>query len=81
MLSASHENESSIGDDDECGGIGVAIFLRRDARAQLKVLYTTGYAENSIIHNGRLDQGITMVNKPYRRAELLEKVRTTLDET
>lgn len=45
----------------------------------IKVLYTTGYTENSVVHNGKLDPGVTLVNKPYRRAELLEKVRTILD--
>jgi PAS domain S-box-containing protein len=45
----------------------------------IKVLYTTGYAENTIVHHGKLDPGVTLVNKPYRRAELLEKVRAILD--
>lgn len=45
----------------------------------IKVLYTTGYTENSIVHDGKLDRGITLVSKPYRRAELLEKVRNVLD--
>jgi PAS domain S-box-containing protein len=45
----------------------------------IKVLYTTGYAENLVVHHGRLDPDKTLVNKPYRRAELLEKVRSMLD--
>ena len=44
----------------------------------IKVLYTTGYAENAIVHNGKLDAGTTLVNKPYQRAELLRKVRQIL---
>ncbi len=45
----------------------------------IKVLYTTGYAKNAVAHHGRLDSGKTLVNKPYRRAELLEMVRAVLD--
>jgi len=45
----------------------------------IQVLYTTGYAETAIVHNGRLDPGVILVNKPYRRRDLLEKVRTLLD--
>ena len=45
----------------------------------LKVLYTTGYAENAVVQQGRLDPSATLVNKPYRRAELLDKVRAMLD--
>ena len=45
----------------------------------IKVLFTTGYAENAIVHHGKLDAGETLVNKPYRQAELLGKVRAMLD--
>jgi len=41
----------------------------------ISVLYTTGYAENAVIHQGKLDRAMNLVNKPYRRTELLEKVR------
>lgn len=44
----------------------------------LKVLYTSGYTENAIVHHGRLDQGLQLLGKPYRRTELLEKVRKVL---
>ncbi len=46
----------------------------------IKVIYTTGYAENSIVYDEKRDQAISMLNKPYRRSELLEKVRLVLDE-
>ncbi len=45
----------------------------------IKVLYTTGYSENVVVHRGKLDDGIDLVNKPYRRADLIEKIRRTLD--
>jgi PAS domain S-box-containing protein len=47
-------------------------------RPALKVLYTSGYTENAIVHHGRLDPGVTLLPKPYRRKELADKVRNTL---
>lgn len=46
----------------------------------LKVLFTSGYTEDAIVHQGRLDHGVTLLGKPYRRAELVAKVRSVLDE-
>jgi signal transduction histidine kinase len=48
---------------------------------QMKVLYTTGYARNSIIHHGRLDPGVELIPKPFTQAGLAEKVRRVLGET
>jgi PAS domain S-box-containing protein len=45
----------------------------------LKVLYTSGYTENAIIHHGRLDPGVQLLSKPFRKAELARKVRAVLD--
>lgn len=45
----------------------------------LPVLFTSGYTENAIVHAGRLDRGVTLLNKPYNRAELALKVRQVLD--
>ena len=45
---------------------------------QLRVLFTSGYSENAMIHNGRLDKGINLLSKPYGRAELASAVRTLL---
>jgi PAS domain S-box-containing protein len=45
----------------------------------LKVLYTSGYTENAIIHRGRLDPGVDLVSKPYRRRELAARIRAVLD--
>jgi hypothetical protein len=44
----------------------------------LKVLYTSGYTENAIVHQGRLDRGVHLLNKPYRRDELARKVWAVL---
>jgi CheY-like chemotaxis protein len=56
--------------------------LVEHARALLPgmgVLYTSGYAENAIVHGGRLDPGVTLLSKPYRREQLATKVRQILD--
>ncbi|RYD86611.1 MAG: response regulator, partial [Sphingobacteriales bacterium] len=58
-----------------------AIELAEKARAlhpELRVLFTSGYTENAMIHNGRLDEGINLLSKPYGRAELASAVRTLL---
>lgn len=41
----------------------------------LKVLFTSGYTENAIVHHGRLDPGVELLSKPYTRLELATKVR------
>jgi PAS domain S-box-containing protein len=46
----------------------------------IKVLFTTGYARNAIIHNGRLDKGVQLITKPFSHADLAEKVRSALDD-
>lgn len=48
-------------------------------RRSLKVLFTTGYARNAIVHNGRLDAGVHLLTKPFTRRALAEKVRQVLD--
>jgi PAS domain S-box-containing protein len=49
-------------------------------RPGLKVLYTSGYTENSIAHQGRLDPGIQLLNKPYRRDKLAAKLREMFED-
>lgn len=51
----------------------------RALRPGLKVLFTSGYTENSIVHNGKLDAGIELLSKPYRRDQLASKLRKVLD--
>jgi len=43
-----------------------------------RVLYTTGYSENAILHRGKLDSGVQLISKPYQRLDLLRKVREVL---
>lgn len=49
------------------------------ARPGLKVLFTSGYTENAIIHHGRLDEGVRLLSKPYQRGDLARKIREVLD--
>lgn len=48
-------------------------------RPDLKVLFTTGYTRNAIVHNGRLDDGVSLITKPFTYAALAAKVRRILD--
>jgi CheY-like chemotaxis protein len=60
-------------------GAQVAAHARK-LRPELKVLFTTGYARNAIVHRGRLDRGAQLITKPFSHAELAAKVRYVLDE-
>ncbi len=47
-------------------------------RPGLKVLFTSGYTENAIIHHGRLDSGVLLLAKPYRKSDLAAMIRKAL---
>lgn len=49
-------------------------------RPGLRILFTSGYTENAIVHHGRLDPGVELLSKPYRRQELAVKIRKLLAE-
>ena len=46
---------------------------------KLKVLFTTGYARNAIVHDGRVDPGVQLITKPFTFAALAGKLRDILD--
>jgi len=48
---------------------------------RIKVLYTSGYTQNAIVHNGRLDDDAYLLSKPYRKDELARKLRSVFSGT
>jgi signal transduction histidine kinase/DNA-binding response OmpR family regulator len=48
-------------------------------RPGLKLLFTTGYARNAIVHHGRLDPGLELIVKPFTYAALAAKIRSVLE--
>jgi PAS domain S-box-containing protein len=53
-----------------------AALLRRPG---LKTLFTSGYTENAIVHHGRLDTGVLLLAKPYRKSDLARMIRLALN--
>jgi PAS domain S-box-containing protein len=51
----------------------------RELRPDIKVLFTTGYARNAIVHQGRLDRGVELITKPFTRVQLASRIRAVLD--
>jgi PAS domain S-box-containing protein len=47
-------------------------------RPQLKVLFTSGYAEHALIHQDKLDEGVQLISKPYSKEALARKIRVVL---
>jgi CheY-like chemotaxis protein len=50
----------------------------RRSRPLLKVLFTSGFTEDTVIHDGRLDADVLLLAKPYRKADLARMIRTAL---
>jgi PAS domain S-box-containing protein len=49
-------------------------------RPQAKIVFTSGYSENALVHDGRVEPGVRLLQKPYRKAELARMFRDALDE-
>ncbi len=55
--------------------------LARQAKSMLpglQVLFTSGYTQDAIVHGGRLDAGVELLSKPYRREDLAQRIRDLL---
>jgi signal transduction histidine kinase/ActR/RegA family two-component response regulator len=61
------------------GGRELAVEGRK-IRPELRVLFTSGYTQNSIVHHGRLDDGVSLLSKPYKKDALARIVRGLLDQ-
>ena len=63
------------------GGVNGAQLARRaqERYPDIKVLFTSGYTDNAIVHSGMLDEDVEMIGKPFRKAALARKIRGILD--
>jgi PAS domain S-box-containing protein len=52
-----------------------------EIRPNIKILYMSGYTENVVGHNGMLDAGVRLLQKPFNLRDLKSKVREVLDAT
>ena len=64
------------------GGMSGRDLARKALKAHpdLKVMYMSGYTENAIVHHGRLDPGVVLLQKPFRKAALAAKLRAVLED-
>jgi len=63
----------------QMGGKVMAEWLRT-TYPNLKILFTSGYTDDAIVHHGVLEPGVEFLPKPYTRATLACKVRELLDK-
>lgn len=50
-----------------------ALVMARERQPDIAVLFTSGYTENSIVHDGRLDAGVELLSKPYSLPDLTQR--------
>jgi CheY-like chemotaxis protein len=50
----------------------------KSIRPEIRILFMSGYTENSIVHHGRLDDGVQLIAKPFNREQLARKVADVL---
>jgi PAS domain S-box-containing protein len=71
---------TDVGLPDNMNGRQLAEEARR-IKPELKVLFTTGYSRNAIVHHGRLDPGVELVLKPFTEADVAQKIRKILENS
>ncbi len=52
--------------------------LARETHPAIRVLFTSGYTEDAVIHDGKLAEGVSLLSKPYSRDELARALRAVL---
>jgi PAS domain S-box-containing protein len=52
----------------------------RTIRPDLKIIYMSGYSQNAIVHGGRLDKGVELLEKPISQAALASRLRDVLEQ-
>jgi DNA-binding LytR/AlgR family response regulator len=52
----------------------------QEIRPDLRVLYMTGYSRNAVMHQGRLEEGVELLQKPIAQTHLAARVRNLLDQ-
>ena len=61
---------------DMGGGQLADVAIKR--RPDLRVLYTTGFSRNAVVHNGALEAGVNFIAKPFVMEDLAEKIHHIL---
>lgn len=54
--------------------------LAKTILPDIAVLFTSGYTQNAIVHGGKLDIGVELINKPYRHGDLAKKMRSVIEK-
>jgi signal transduction histidine kinase/CheY-like chemotaxis protein len=83
MLAAGEKFDLLFTDVVMPGNLPTREFTRRaqEMIPDLLVLYTSGYTQNAIVHNGKLDDDAFLLSKPYRKDELARKLRSVFAGT
>ena len=50
-------------------------------RPSLRVIFMTGYSRNAVVHQGRLDEGVELLQKPITQGDLALRIREVLDQS
>jgi [acyl-carrier-protein] S-malonyltransferase len=78
LLGLDFETVRAVAEEAAQGEVCQAANEMLKLKPGLKVLYTSGYTENAIIHHGRLDEGVLLLAKPYRKSEMAIMIRKAL---